>query len=38
LLGYVLTVLAAHCGLVNWSFATLLFLSALLYGTLSSLA
>jgi cellulose synthase/poly-beta-1,6-N-acetylglucosamine synthase-like glycosyltransferase len=38
LLGYVLTILAASFGLIDWSFAQLLFLAAVVYGTLISVA
>lgn len=38
LLGYVLTIAAAWYGLIDWSFAELLFLAAVLYGAMISLA
>ena len=38
LLGYVLTVLAVGFGLLNWRFAWLLFLAAVVYGAMISLA
>jgi cellulose synthase/poly-beta-1,6-N-acetylglucosamine synthase-like glycosyltransferase len=38
LLGYVVTILGAIFGLIDWSFARLLFLAAVVYGALISLA
>ncbi|MEW5984960.1 MAG: glycosyltransferase [Acidobacteriota bacterium] len=38
LAGYVLTILAVYFGLVNWVFAELLFLAAVVYGAMISLA
>jgi len=38
LLGYVLTILAVAFGLLNWKFAWLLFLAAVLYGAMISIA
>jgi cellulose synthase/poly-beta-1,6-N-acetylglucosamine synthase-like glycosyltransferase len=38
LLGYVLTILAVYFGLLNWHFAWLLFLAAVLYGAAISIA
>lgn len=38
LLGYVLTLLAVAFGLINWQFAWLLFLAAVVYGAIISLA
>lgn len=38
LLGYVLTIAAVAFGLIDWRFAQLLFLAAVVYGTLISLA
>ncbi|MCX6551023.1 MAG: glycosyltransferase family 2 protein [Acidobacteria bacterium] len=38
LFGYVFTILAVAFGLINWTFAVLLFLSAVVYGAMISLA
>ena len=38
LLGYVLTIVGVCFGLINWRFAELLFLAAVLYGAMISLA
>jgi len=38
LLGYVLTILGVAFGLIDWRFAELLFLAAVLYGAMISLA
>ncbi len=38
LLGYAVTILGASFGLIDWSFARLLFLAAVVYGALISLA